>query len=118
MKNGWCPAPRKEMEAAPRVLANTRVTYAPPGLRGGNLQLEWEHLGRYWRDAANTSRYPGHDLLHLHARYPLRDGFELYGNVTNLTDRRHAETSGLSSGDPTFTVGLPRTLYVGMEARW
>lgn len=108
----------KEMEAAPRMLANTRLNYSPAVMNGGRVQLEWARLGSYWRDAANTSKYPGHNLLNLRANYPFGKGFELYGNVTNLLDEHHAETSGLSSGDPTYTAGLPRTVYVGVESRW
>lgn len=108
----------KEMESAPRVLANTRLTYAPASINGGRIQLEWFRLGSYWRDADNNSKYGGHDLLNLRANYPFGKGLELYGSITNLLDRRHAETSGLSSGTPTYTAGLPRTFYAGLQAKW
>ena len=108
----------KEMESAPRLLANTRVSYAPSAMNGGRVQLEWVKLGSYWRDAANTSKYGGHDLFNLRANYPFAKGFEAYASVSNLFDRRHAETSGLSSGNATYTAGLPRTVYLGLQAKW
>lgn len=108
----------KEMETAPRVLANTRVTYAPAAMNGGRVQLEWFRLGSYWRDADNTSKHGGHDLFNLRASYPFGEGLALYGSITNLLDRRHAETSALSSGAPTYTAGLPRTVYAGVQAKW
>ena len=108
----------KEMESAPRLLANTRLSYAPAAMNGGRVQLEWFSLGSYWRDAANTSKYGGHDLFNLRANYPFDKGFEAYASVTNLFDRRHAETSGLSSGEASYTSGLPRTVYAGLQARW
>ncbi|HRP98685.1 MAG TPA: TonB-dependent receptor, partial [Rhodocyclaceae bacterium] len=107
-----------EMEAAPRVTANTRLGYAPAYLNGGRVQLEWIRLGSYWRDAANTSKYDGHDLVNLRASYPFAKRFELFGSVTNLLDERYAETSGLSSGQPTFTSGLPRSFFAGLQAKW
>ena len=107
-----------EMEAAPRVLTNTRLNYSPAVMNGGRVQLEWLRLGSYWRDAANTSKYPGHHLFNLRANYPFGKGLELYGSIANLLDERHAETSGLSSGEPTFTAGLPRTLVVGLQSTW
>lgn len=108
----------KEMESAPRLMANSRLRYAPAVLQGGRVELEWIRLGSYWRDAANTSKHSGHDLLNLRANYPIRKGLEFYGSVTNLADKRYAETSGLSSGQPTYSTGLPRTWNVGLEARW
>lgn len=107
-----------EMEAAPRVTANTRLTYAPAWLNGGRVQLEWFRLGSYWRDAANTSKYRGHDLVNVRASYPFAKRFELFGSVTNLLDERYAETSALSSGQPTFTSGLPRSVFAGLQAKW
>jgi len=107
-----------EMASAPRVIANTRLTYAPDALNGGRVQLEWVRLGSYWRDDANTSKYDGHDLISLRANYPLRKGLEVYANVTNLLDKRYAETSGLSSGQPTYSTGLPRTVVAGLTAKW
>jgi iron complex outermembrane recepter protein len=107
-----------EMSAAPRVQANTRLTYSPDAMKGGRVQLEWLKLGSYWRDDANTSKYAGHDLFSLRANYPFGKQFEVYGNITNLLDKKYAETSGLSNGEPTYNVGLPRTMYVGLEAKW
>ncbi len=108
----------KEMETAPRLLANTRLSYAPAAMNGGRVQLEWFRLGSYWRDAANTSKYDGHDLFNLRASVPFAKGFEAYASVTNLFDRRHAETSGLSSGAASYTAALPRTVYAGLQAKW
>ncbi|MEO5353823.1 MAG: TonB-dependent receptor, partial [Magnetococcus sp. XQGC-1] len=108
----------KEMEMAPRVTANTRVTYSPNFMNNGHIQAEWTSLGSYWRDPANSSKYEGHDLVHLRARYPIDKTWELYGNVNNLFDTQNAETSSLSSGAPVYTVGLPRTAFLGVQAKW
>lgn len=106
----------KEMETAPRTIANTRLAWLPkPGAR---LQLEWVHLGGYWMDQANTSKYGGHDLLNLRANYALDKGVSLYGGVHNLTDQRYAESASISSSTQVFAPGLPRTLSVGLEATW
>ncbi|MBF0284183.1 MAG: TonB-dependent receptor [Magnetococcales bacterium] len=108
----------KEIETAPRWLANNRLSYTPPILEGGRAQLEWVRLGDYWRDAANTSEYPGHDLFNLRLNRPIGDKLEIYSNVNNLLDKRYAETSGLSGGAPTYTVGMPRMVWVGIQAKW
>ena len=108
----------KEMEAAPRLIASARLTWTPAVLNGGRVQLEAFKLGSYWLDAANTGKYAGHSLMHLRASYPFSKELELYGNVSNLFDRKHAETAGGTGAAPTYSIGLPRTVYVGLQAKW
>jgi len=106
----------KTMESAPRVLANTRLTWTPgPGTR---VQLEWLHLGRYWLDAANSANYEGHDLYTLRANRAMGRGISLFGSVHNLANARYADSASLSSGTPVYSPGLPRTFYAGLEAKW
>ena len=52
-----------DVDTAPRRLTSVRLAwdYRPDG----SAELEWVSLGSYELDAANTDRYPGHDLLHL-----------------------------------------------------
>lgn len=106
----------KEMEIAPRVIANTRVSYGDASR--GLAQLEWVHFGSWWSDQANTAKYPGHDLLNLRGQYPLARDMNLFANVHNVADKRYAESTGVTSGFETFAPGLPRTLTVGVQAKW
>ncbi|MBI4938875.1 MAG: TonB-dependent receptor [Nitrosomonadales bacterium] len=108
----------KEMETAPRVIANTRLTYSPGYMNGGQMQLEWFKLGRYWLDAANTGTYSGHDIFNLRASYPFGKGLEVYGNLNNLFDKHYAETASGTAALPTFNAGLPQTMFVGLQAKW
>ena len=107
----------KEMETAPRVIANTRLSYAPsPNL--GRLQVEWIRLGSYWLDQANSARYAGHDVFSLRGSLPFGKDLELFGSITNLFDRRYAESAALSSGNEVFAPGMPRAAYLGLQAKW
>jgi len=109
----------KDMETAPRVISDTRLSYVPAALNGGKLALEWVTLGRYWMDAANTTQYSGHDLLNLRANYLLSRDLELFGSVINLTDRRYAESATFTtSRGREFAPGMPRTFYAGARYRW
>ena len=112
----------KEMETAPRVIANTRVSYAPGAWNGGRVSLEWVSLGSYWIDAANTIKYDGHDLFNLRASYPLKHSWEVFGSVSNLTDKRFADSSSFvtvaGKNVGTFAPGLPRTVYAGIRYTW
>lgn len=106
------------METAPRALANTRLQYLPAFMNGGAFTLEWQRVGSYWRDQANTSRYDGHDLLNFRVRYPYNDKLEFYSNVDNLFDKRYAEIASLSGAEEAYTVGLPRTVFAGVRYRF
>jgi iron complex outermembrane receptor protein len=108
----------KEMEAAPRVLANTRLTYAPGYMNGGRVQLEWVKVGPYWLDAANTLKYAGHDLFNLRGNLPLDKQLEVWASVTNLLDKRYADSVGTDAGAAAYTVGLPRAAIIGLQAKW
>lgn len=104
----------KEMMQAPRVIANTRLTYTPGFLQGGNLAAELVSLGSYWMDDANTTRYNGHDLVNLSGSYHFGKELELFAKVSNLGNRRFAE----SASGTTYAPGMPRTWNVGMQAKW
>jgi outer membrane receptor protein involved in Fe transport len=106
----------KEIEAAPRVLSTTRLTWTP--IARALAQLEWVRLGRYWLDPANTQTYGGHDLLNLRASWPLTRDLSAFGSVYNLTDKRYADSAQLSNNQPVLSPGLPRTFYAGLEAKW
>lgn len=106
----------KSIEFAPQFLANGRVSWTPrESLR---LQFEWIRIGAYWMDAANTTRYGGHDLFNVRGSWSVGRGVSLFGTVTNLADRRYADSASISSSTPVYSPGLPRTVYAGVEVRW
>ena len=107
-----------EMESAPREIGSARLAWSPAALRGGKAMLEWVRIGRYWMDADNTHRYPGHDLVHLRAEMPVARHFRLFGRVTNLFDTRYAELASYTAArGEEFAPGLGRTFYAGIEYR-
>ncbi|MEO5345769.1 MAG: TonB-dependent receptor [Magnetococcus sp. YQC-9] len=109
----------KEMDKAPRVVGRTTLQYAPDQGRKGQASLEWVSLGNYWLDPANTTKYSGHDLFNLRGGYPLTENLEWFGSVTNLLDKRYAETGALSfGGNPLYAPGMPRQLFTGLQVKW
>ncbi len=107
-----------EIPSAPSHLINARLGYAPALLHGGKVELEWERLGPYWMDNANTMKYEGHDLFNLRANYPVSKQLEVYGRVMNLRDERYATATAYFSSGPQYAPGAPRTVYVGMSAKF
>jgi len=108
----------KEMAAAPRVIANTRLTYSPAFLHGGNLGAEVVTLGNYWMDDSNTTRYGGHDLLNLFASYHFGVGLEMFAKIRNATDKQFAESASGTGAAGKYSPGMPRAIYIGMQSAW
>ncbi|HEX4943103.1 MAG TPA: TonB-dependent receptor [Usitatibacteraceae bacterium] len=106
----------KEIESAPRDLGNVRLNWAPAA--DARVTLEWTRIGKYWMDAANTARYPGHDLFNARANWPLTKRIALFGSITNIADKRHAASASITSGTPVFSPGLPRSYNAGLELKW
>ena len=105
----------KEMETAPRLLGNARLTWTP--LERGRLQLEWVKVGSYWLDAANTTKYEGHDLLNLRGNWDFTRRIAAFTSLNNLTDERYADSASISSNTPVFSPGLERNLTIGIEVK-
>ena len=78
--------------------------------------------GSYWMNNANTVRYAGHTLLNLTASHKLADGWEVWGQVRNLTDKLYSDNassryiSGTYSPNTqnTYAAGAPRSVMVGL----
>ena len=108
----------KEIEAAPRWIANTRLTWTPRTTSA--VQLEWVKIGAYWLEAGNSSafgKYNGYDLYNLRVNHELTQGWSLFARVMNLTDERYADSASVSSNTTVYSPGLPRSYYAGVEYR-
>lgn len=109
----------KEMESAPHLLANLRLGWTP--VDGTTAQLEWVRVGAYWLEAGNSAdfgKYPGHDVFNLRASHRLTPSLSIIGRVTNLLDKRYADSASVSSNTPVFNPALPRAFYLGVEGQW
>jgi outer membrane receptor protein involved in Fe transport len=109
----------KEMEAAPRWLGNTRLTWTPQATT--TAQLEWVKIGPYWLEASNSpvyGKYDGYDLLNVRVNHELKKGLSAFARIMNLTDKRYADSASVSSNTPVYSPGLPRAYYGGIEAKW
>jgi outer membrane receptor protein involved in Fe transport len=107
-----------EMDVAPRTISNIIVTYRPPVSGEGTISVEWNRLGGYWMDPANTVRYDGHNLINMRVHFDLPKGFTVYGRLMNLTNERFADRATYTTfRGREFAPGLPRALYVGLQCR-
>jgi len=108
----------KNIESAPRTLANLRLSGQM--VAGLNAQLEWVHVGSYYLDQANQfGKYPGHGLWNLRMSMALGADASLFLRAMNVADKRYADSASQSNAaGGLYAPGLPRTLYAGIQARW
>ncbi len=102
-----------DVDTAPRQLHSLRLGYARGDFGGG---LEWQHVGPYWADAANTARYPGHDVLNLRLGWRASDELAVALRVTNLTDVAYADRADFAFGNYRYFPGRPRAAF--LEVSW
>ena len=107
-----------EIQSAPEEVANTRINYSPSLLHGGRVELEWVHLGEYWMDQSNTTKYDGHDLINLRMNYFATKNLEAFLRLINVGDKTYATSAAFSRGESTFAPGMPQTLYAGAEYKF
>lgn len=103
----------KEMNGAPRFIANSEITYKPGWWPGFRCSAEWQHNGSYWMDQQNTAKDPGFDMANLRLGYEWK-GLELWCNIINVLDEYYSVNSTKSAFGYAYTVGNPRSLNVGV----
>ena len=102
-----------QMNNAPRWITNTEVTWKPFMLKGLRIGAEWQHIGKYYMDAANTAMYNGYDLFNARVGYAFK-GFECWLNCMNIGDRLYATTAEKSAYGKTYRVGPRQTFNFGV----
>jgi len=108
----------KEITSAPRRTANVTLGYVPQWLPSLNLEAEWQYMGSYWMDPANTTKYDGYDLVNLRASYSLNESAELFARISNLTDELWATSASISGGRAQYAPGTPRSLFAGVTVKF
>jgi outer membrane receptor protein involved in Fe transport len=107
-----------DMASAPRTIANTRLFYTPSSLRTLVLMGEWQYIGKYWMDEANTKEYNGYSIGNLKADYKIRKNVSVFGKVNNITDKRYATRATYEFSKNNYTPGEPRQFFAGLEYTW
>jgi len=115
-----------EMRMAPDYIANVRLRYLPSYLDGFSSQLEFQSIGEYWMDDANSAdpetgldrTYDGYSIVNLKARYQLNQQVSFHARILNLTDKVYAQEGEYRYGRNSWSPGAPRTAYIGMNYQW
>ncbi len=103
----------KTMNGAPQWMHNAEVWYKPEWLKGARIGIEWQKIGSYFQDPANTAKYKGHNVIHARAGYKF-DAFDIWVNVMNITNEYYAYTSSKSNSGYSYTPAEPRHFNAGI----
>ncbi|UAY54954.1 TonB-dependent receptor [Arachidicoccus terrestris] len=101
------------MQAAPAWLGNGVISYRPDFIKGLHVSLEYQQVGRYYMDDANTTRYKGFRVINLRAGYQWGKT-ELWAHALNLLDQYYADVATKSSYGYSYNPGNPFTLAIGL----
>jgi iron complex outermembrane receptor protein len=106
------------MSNAPTWIANSEITYKPSFAAGLRFAPEWQHIGKYFTNPANTKSYNGYDIFNLRMGYEfqrLLKGAGIWFNVLNLTDKLYATTVISNQYGDTYNAAPPRTYTLGIS---
>jgi iron complex outermembrane receptor protein len=106
------------MVGAPNWLANAEVFYKPRFVPGARLGLEYQRVGAYYTNTANTRTYAGYNLLNLRLGYRLPQaalrGLDVWANVVNLSNELYATNATTNQYGTTYVAAAPRTFTLGV----
>ena len=102
-----------KMPSAPNWIANSELTYKPSQVKGLRISIEWQKIGKYFMDAANTAEYEGFSVFNVRLGYKIK-GFDLWVNTLNVGDKLYATRADKSRWGTSYNPGDPRTLNIGL----
>ncbi|MFL5746707.1 MAG: TonB-dependent receptor [Niastella sp.] len=106
-----------QLAGGPRFIGNAEVTYKPVFAKGLRVGAEWQHIGSYFMDNANTKKYSGYDLLNLRAGYTIH-AFEVWVNAMNATNKYYSTYASKSGSTLSYNLGDPREINVGIAYKF
>ena len=105
-----------EIDTAPRNVSNVRLGWNFKA--NSRAELEWSHIGSYYMDPSNETRYDGHDLVNLRVNTQVTPSFAIHGQIKNLLDEEYANRADFAFGDYRFFPGRDRSFEVGASFKF
>ena len=102
-----------DIDTAPRNVHSIGVVY--PGSTSFQVGVNWNYVGSYFLDAANTARYPGHDNLNLRVSWRTPWAFSLGLRVDNLLDTAYADRADFAFGNYRYFPARGRAAFLSVD---
>jgi outer membrane receptor protein involved in Fe transport len=97
----------------PRYIWKVGVQAESPWGTGGRVQ--YNDVGKWDTDPANTHSYGGYRVLDLNAYQVLARNWSIALDVKNVLDEKYSEFVGFWSGSNQYMPSLPRTVYASLR---
>ena len=101
-----------KMQVAPDWTSNNSVYYHPGFLKGLRFGLEYQYVGSYYMDDANTTRYKGFGVVNVRSGFQWHQ-FEVWANALNILDLYYADLATKSAYGYSYNLGTPFTISAG-----
>lgn len=107
----------KQVAGVPHTTTTLSAAWRP--VAGWEGTLTWRRVGRYAVNADNSVGHGGYAVWDAGLSYtPPGSEHRFYASVANLSDKVYATSSYVMGGIQVFSPGAPRTLRVGVQARF
>ncbi len=100
----------QDIDTAPRWLGSAELRYEPSDTL--NIGLQWTAIGKYYVDAENQFRYPGHAIANLRGGVRLSPTLDVVLRLNNIADRDIADRADYAFGNFRYFPGRGRELFV------
>jgi outer membrane receptor protein involved in Fe transport len=90
------------------------LTWRPLFVKGFRIAVEWQHMGSYFMDDANTKQYSGFDIVNIRTGYQLRQ-WEIWVNALNAFNKYYASLASKSSYGYSYNLGDPAEVTIGLS---
>jgi outer membrane receptor protein involved in Fe transport len=108
-----------DVDTAPRNLHNIALDMRFGDLDEWTASINWNYVGAYFLDAANTARYPGHDLTSASLSWEAPEGLRFHLQIDNLFDRAYADRADFAFGNYRYFPGRGRAAFLSIDyTKW
>jgi len=104
-----------DVDTAPRELHNVSLTTQFGATGDWTLNVNWNYVGAYYLDAANSARYPGHELTSLGVSWKAPNDLRFHLAVDNLFDRAYADRADFAFGNFRYFPGRGRAAFLSVD---
>ena len=99
----------RDVDTAPRWLGSIELSWV--ATNNIDFGLQWTTIGKYFVDAENQFRYPGHAIANLRAGIRLSPQFGLTLRLNNIADRDIADRADYAFGNYRYFPGRGREFF-------
>jgi iron complex outermembrane receptor protein len=104
-----------DVDTAPRNLHNLNVSIPIGPAEDWRVGINWNYVGAYFLDAANTAKYPGHSLTGLTVSWRTPGALRLHLQIDNLLDRAYADRADFAFGNYRYFPGRGRAAFLSID---